>query len=130
MTGHARMKILLFIAVGGALGALGRYGLSTQVYIVFGRAFPYGTLAVNVIGSLLAGLLYVLVVERLHLNEHWHAGLSAGFLGALTTFSAFSVETIRLLETGEPVRALINVTLSIALCLTGCWLGLLAGRAV
>ncbi len=122
------MKQILAIAAGGAVGALLRYWASTAVYGLMGRDFPYGTLMVNVTGSLLMGLLYVLLVERLSLGVEWRAALLIGVLGAFTTFSAFSMETVALIEEGERAKALLNILLSVTLCIAATWIGLVAGR--
>jgi len=82
------------IAAGGALGALLRFWMSNGIYALLGRNFPYGTLAVNVLGSLLMGFLYVMLVDKLALGPQWRAALLIGLLGAFTTFSTFSMETL------------------------------------
>jgi CrcB protein len=122
------MQMTLAIAAGGAAGALLRYWMSTGVHLLAGRAFPYGTLAVNVSGSLLMGLLYVLFIERMDVEPLWRAALLIGLLGAFTTFSTFSIETLNLLENGEPVKAVVNVLASVSVCIVACWLGMVAGR--
>ena len=121
---------LILIALGGAVGALARYGLSFVVHSVLGRGFPYGTLSVNVVGSIGMGLIYALAVERGALTPDLRTGLMVGLLGAFTTFSTFSMETLGLLETGEPLKAAINVLLSVLLCIVGCWAGVMLGRQV
>lgn len=120
----------LAIAGGGAMGALLRFWMSTGIYNVLGRAFPYGTLAVNVLGSLLMGFLYVLLIDKLPLGPTWRAALLVGLLGAFTTFSTFSMETLNLIEEGELLKAMLNVALSVVLCLFAAWIGVLAGRTV
>ena len=88
------MNHILAIAVGGALGSVLRFLASSWTYQSLGSDFPYGTLLVNVVGSLLMGLLYTLLVERAALDPIWRAGLVVGVLGGFTTFSAFSMETV------------------------------------
>lgn len=122
------MKQILAIAVGGSIGALLRFWAANAVHALTGRDFPYGTLLVNVSGSLLMGLLYVLLVERFELGAEWRAALLIGVLGSYTTFSSFSMETFALFEGGEHLKALMNILLSVALCLFAVWLGVMAGR--
>ena len=122
------MTQLLAIAVAGAIGALLRFWMAGWVYSVFGRDFPYGTLAVNVVGSLAMGLSFVLLVERLGSAPEWRALVMIGFLGAFTTFSTFSLETVQLLEGGAIGRAMLNVTTSVLLCVGAAWLGMVLGR--
>lgn len=119
---------ILAIAAGGSLGAVLRFWVANRVYAWVGRDFPYGTLAVNVIGSLLMGLLFVLFLNRIDLQPEWRAGILVGVLGAFTTFSTFSLETFTLLEQGRVVAALINITISVLACVTATWLGIVMGR--
>lgn len=122
------MNQVIAIAVGGASGALLRFWVSGWVYAQCGRGFPYGTLAVNVLGSLLMGWLYVWLVERSVLSAEWRAALLVGLLGAFTTFSTFSLETLSLIENGELFKAILNVLLSVVLCLAAAWGGMIMGR--
>jgi CrcB protein len=122
------MGQMLAIAAGGALGALLRFWASNGVYGLLGRDFPYGTLAVNLLGSLVMGLCFVLFIERLVVGPEWRAFIMVGLLGAFTTFSTFSIETFNLLEDGELTRAMANVLLSVALCVLAAWVGVMAGR--
>ncbi len=122
------MSKLLAIAAGGALGALLRYWTSVAVHARLGAGFPYGTLAVNVIGSLLMGFLYIWLIERMAAGPALRAFLMIGVLGAFTTFSTFSIETLNLLESGQAGRALINVAVSVLVCISAAAVGVLAAR--
>jgi len=116
------------IAAGGAVGALFRFWVSSGVYAVAGRDFPYGTLVVNVLGSLLMGFLYIMLLERIAASTEWRSFLLIGVLGAFTTFSTFSIETLNLFEEGELARAFVNIVLSVVLCVGAAWLGIIMGR--
>ena len=116
------------IAAGGATGALLRFWMSGWVYAMVGRGFPYGTLVVNVTGSLVMGFLYVWLIERTNVGAEWRALLLIGLLGAFTTFSTFSIETLALVEDGEHLKAVINILTSVLLCLGAAWMGMVAGR--
>ena len=122
------MKTLLLIACGGAFGAIFRYGASLGVYSILGRGFPYGTLFVNVTGSLLMGFLSIVMLERFNIGPEWRAAILVGVLGSFTTFSAFSIETLNLFEQGDMMRALANIVLSVMVCLVAVWLGVSLGR--
>ncbi|MEQ8232611.1 MAG: fluoride efflux transporter CrcB [Gammaproteobacteria bacterium] len=115
---------LALIALGGALGAVLRFLVSSGVAALAGRGFPYGTLLVNVLGSAAIGALYVLLTERLVAAPGWRAFLVVGLLGALTTFSTFSLETVQLVEAGLAGRAMLNVLLNVVLCVAACALAL------
>jgi len=121
---------LLAIAGGGALGAVMRFLVSSGVYRVLGKEFPYGTLTVNLLGSFFMGLCFILMVERNLVSMEWRSIIMVGFLGAFTTFSTFSMETLSLLESGELTRALLNILLSVTLCLVATWIGLTIGRQI
>ncbi|MCB1749783.1 MAG: fluoride efflux transporter CrcB [Gammaproteobacteria bacterium] len=120
--------MLALIALGGAVGAVMRFTLSSAAAALFGRGFPYGTLLVNVLGSCVIGALYVLLTERVVGGAGWRAFAVVGLLGALTTFSTFSMETLLMLEAGHLGRAAANVLLNVSLCLVACWCGLVLVR--
>ena len=122
------MKTILFIACGGAIGAVLRSGASLGVYGLLGRGFPYGTLFVNVTGSLLMGVLSILMLERFNVGPEWRAAILVGLLGSFTTFSTFSMETLNLLEQGDMMRAMANIAFSVIVCLAAVWLGVNIGR--
>ena len=121
---------LIAIAVGGAAGALLRFWVSTGVYGWLGRGFPWGTLAVNLLGSLAIGVLYVLFMERMNVTPELRAGLLIGLLGAFTTFSTFSLETLNLIQGAELVKAGLNILLSVSACVLATWLGVLMARSL
>ncbi len=122
------MMTWLAVAAGGALGAIARYGSVRLLTAWLGPAFPYGTLAVNVLGSGLAGWLFVRLIESGG-SENLRALLIVGFLGAFTTFSAFSVETLRLLDAGSAGPAALNVLLNVVVCLAAAAAGIALARA-
>jgi fluoride exporter len=119
---------LISIAAGGAVGALLRFWFSSGAHYLLGKGFPYGTMLVNVIGSFIIGAVYVYMVERGELSEDWRAFLVIGLLGAFTTFSTFSFETINLIETGEMLKAGLNILFSVSLCLSVCWVAMMLAR--
>jgi len=125
------MNQLIVIALGGACGSVVRFLVSSGVYQWLGRGFPYGTLAVNVIGSFLIGLLAeALILQRVTFALEYRAAILVGFLGGFTTFSSFSLETIYLIEQGALSKAALNIAGSVFACLLAVWLGLLAGRSL
>ena len=117
------MKYLILIAAGGAGGAVARYLLATWVHSLWEGRLPLGTLVVNMLGSFLIGVIFVLI-ERNVIHPDWRGVLMVGFLGAFTTFSTFSLETISLLEAGHVAHALAYMIGSALLCV------LMAGIAV
>lgn len=124
------MYQIIAIAGGGALGALARFWVSGEVYRLLGRGFPWGTLAVNALGSFLMGLLFVLFLERMATGPEVRSAVLVGFLGAFTTFSTFSMETLTLIQEGYPMKAALNMGLSVLVCVLACGLGFSVGRSV
>jgi CrcB protein len=125
------MGQILALAIGGATGSVLRYFVANGVYQWLGRGFPYGTLAVNIIGSLLIGLLTeALILQRIAMTLEFRTGILVGFIGAFTTFSTFSLETLFLLEQGNFLKALLNVVASVSVCLFATWIGLLTSRTL
>ena len=114
---------------GGAFGALARFLLSTKVTEKYGHAFPFGTLSVNVLGSFLMGFLTIIVVERLELDPLFRLAIFVGFLGAFTTVSAFSLDTLNLFEQGNHLHAIFNIFITVLLSVLAVWLGVLIGKA-
>ncbi len=124
------MKTAATIAAFCAAGGLTRYYLSGWVYGILGRAFPYGTLAVNVIGAYFIGLVMELGLRSTAISDTLRIGLTVGFMGGLTTFSTFSYETFTLLEDGQFVLAAANVLASVLVCLLFTWLGIITIRTI
>ncbi len=121
---------LLYIGICGALGCMSRYLVSGWTYSLFGRSLPYGTLAVNVIGSFLLGLVMEGSLRSSLLSPELRMGITVGFMGGFTTFSTFSFETYRLLEEGSLLQAGANVLLNVVVCLVFAALGIFLGRQV
>ena len=120
----------LAVGAGGALGAMLRYWLSTRVSGVMGFAFPWGTLTVNILGSFLVGIFMVLLAGKTPGTEVWRLGLVVGVLGGFTTFSAFSSDTLGLLEAEQWFRAMVYIASSILLCVVAAASGVAAARQV
>ncbi len=124
------MPVLLQIALGGALGAVLRFLLVAQSARLFGPSFPWGTFAVNVLGSFVMGVVVVLVLLRGEVGwERAAPFLMPGLLGGFTTFSAFSLETFQLLESDRPVAAAAYVGGSVAVGLLALSAGVAAARS-
>jgi fluoride exporter len=120
-----------FVGLGGFLGALGRYGLSGWVQRQFPLAgFPYGTLAVNLLGCLLIGMMASLMESRGLFSPEFRLFALIGVLGGFTTFSTLGYETFAMLRDAEYFRATANVTLHVAAGLTLVWVGYVATTAV
>ncbi|MBF0604335.1 MAG: fluoride efflux transporter CrcB [Nitrospirae bacterium] len=124
------VKTILAVALGGSLGAVGRYLISDAIYAWLGRGFPWGTLFVNVSGSFIMGILFQVFSERYAEHGVWRAALLVGVLGAFTTFSSFSLETLQLIQNGEFRLSLMNIAASVILCLVGIWGGVVLVRTI
>lgn len=119
---------LVYIGIFGGLGCVARYFTSNLTYQLFGRSLPYGTLAVNVIGSFLLGLIMNFALRSDMVSPELRVGLSVGFMGGFTTFSTFSYETLKLLEEGSLWQAGANIALNVVICLLFAFLGAVMAR--
>lgn len=126
------MTAYLWIAVGSALGGIARYACSSLLAGWFGQTFPWGTLAVNVLGSFIIGFFATLTGPdgRVTVSAEMRQFVTVGFCGGYTTFSSFSIQTLNLAQDGEIARAGLNVSASVALCLVSVWLGYVAAAAM
>lgn len=122
------MLNLLYIGVGGFLGAISRYLFSGWIYRLIGTNFPHGTLFVNILGSFLLCWFVPMSLHAFDISPHLRAAISVGFCGAFTTFSTFSFETLSLLQDGRLFLAVINIFSNVGLCLLAGWLGLIFSR--
>ena len=107
----------LFVALGGALGAMSRFAITAYLYPIAGNRFPLGTLVVNILGCVLVGAAYVLIIEKAVLSPYWRHLIMTGFLGALTTFSTFSLDALTLWQNGLHSVAVIYIVANVVLCL-------------
>lgn len=121
---------LLFIALGGALGAVSRFLLGNWCDKLIGGAWPWGTFIVNIIGCFAMGFFMTLIVEKELLPATWRLFLCVGLLGGFTTFSSFSYEALNLLASGHSTAALTYVGGSVLLGLTAASIGIFCMRAI
>ena len=119
---------LLAIALGGACGSVSRFLVAREMGRRLGDFLPYGTLAVNVLGSLALGWLATVFLDRPEINSALRLGIAVGFLGAFTTFSTFSLESVQLLLNGAGWRAMLNIAVNTVVCLGMCYLGMQLAR--
>jgi fluoride exporter len=124
------MRVAVAIAVAGAPGALGRYGLDGAISRRAPTSFPWGTFAVNISGSFLLGLAFVVTTERFRPDPWLRSALTIGLLGAYTTFSTVNLETYRLVEDGAYGLALANALGSLGAGLVAVYAGVVIGRVV
>jgi len=118
---------ILFVLLGGSLGALCRYGVSTTAAKLYGDAFPWGTLCVNLVGCFLIGLAFALGVQRNVLSPSFRLFFVTGFLGALTTFSTYALESVNFTRDGLVVTTIWNLLANniggLVLVVAGLWVG-------
>jgi fluoride exporter len=124
------MMNILLVAVGGAVGSVCRYLTGIGMTRLFGTAFPWGTLTVNVAGSFAIGFLTELVARKFNASMEMRLLIVVGFLGGFTTFSSFSLDTMALMERGATVAAFSYVLVSVVVSLLAAFGGLALGRAV
>lgn len=123
-------SLVMYVALGGAVGAVGRYGLSSLATSIAGFGFPYGTLCVNIIGSLLLGIFIEFSALSWSPSHETRTFVVVGILGSFTTFSMFSLDFISLMTRGETVPALIYMASSVLLSIGAIWLGIMVTRAL
>lgn len=121
---------MISVGFGGAFGAMARLWISTQMYAWLGRDFAWGTLTVNVLGSLAMGLFIAILSEKMQVQEATRSLILVGFLGAFTTFSTFSFETYLFLQNGELIKAILNIVISVISCLLAIGIGLWIGKHI
>ena len=120
----SNFTLYVFVALGGACGASLRFYISQLVLNWLGKGFPFATLMVNIIGSFTMGLLYQLIEHEIITISVHRALIGIGFLGAFTTFSTFSLDSLLLLQQGYVLKAAINILLNVSLCIGAAALGM------
>jgi len=124
------MRTAALVGIAGAIGTMARYGLDGMISHRFPGAFPLGTFVINVTGSLLVGFAFTVLTERFMVAPATRSALTIGFLGAYTTFSTLSLETVRLIEDGAHLIAAANALGGLAAGLLAVYVGIVVGRAV
>lgn len=123
-TGISNLSLYLFVALGGACGASLRFFVYQLILNWGGKGFPFATLAVNISGSLIMGVLYGLIEQGIIEVSVYRTLIGIGFLGAFTTFSTFSLDTLLIFQQGEYFKAMINILLNVSLCILAAGLGM------
>ena len=124
------MREIIYIAVAGGLGAIGRYYITSLTQKMLGYGFPYGTLVVNVLGSFLLGLIVQTGMSTDLLPRSLRLAMAFGFLGAFTTFSTFSYETLVYIEDGAWAMAGVNILTNVLPAIVAVFSGMLLGRTI
>jgi len=122
------MTVYLAIALGGSLGAVSRYWVSSKTYLWLGTEFPYGTLMVNISGSFIMGFLAIFLSEKIELPEEIKFALLVGFLGSYTTFSTFALDGLQAFQNGAFMKVALYILISVTGSLLGVWMGYLGAR--
>ncbi len=112
------------------LGALARYASSNAINMLWQGSFPLATMLVNVAGSFAMGIMYIVIVDYQHLSPEWRSIMMVGFLGAFTTFSTFSLETVTLIQRGELMTAMLYTLLSVVLCVLAAAIAIYVSKAL
>lgn len=123
-TSISNLYVYLLVALGGAFGASFRFYISELILNYLGKGFPFATLAVNISGSLIMGTLYGLIEQGVIEVSIYRTLIGIGFLGAFTTFSTFSLDTLLLIQQGDVIKATINILLNVSLCIFAAALGM------
>lgn len=124
------MRLYLMIALAGGLGAVSRYGVTVLMAQQFGRAYPWGTFTVNVLGSALMGFLGVWLTTRFHLPMEYRVAILTGFLGAFTTMSTFSIDSLTLIERHSWTMAGLYIGGTLFVCLMAARGGMLLAERI
>ena len=124
------MITYIAIAFGGAFGAVSRFWIHSAVQRFNGSSFPLGTFSVNILGSFLIGVFFVVLAEKAQFAEPWRPLVTVGFLGAMTTFPTFSLDALLLFEQGHYNTALFYIVSSVALCLFAAFAGMQVTRVM
>jgi CrcB protein len=123
------LKEYLVVGIGGALGSMLRFGFSSWIQAISDhKDYPWGIFFVNLLGSLVIGILAGIFMQRMWMNPLWRVALIVGVLGGFTTFSSFSLDTVTLLQSGDWMSAIMNITLTLVACLAATFLGLFLAR--
>ena len=122
------MTVYLAIALGGSLGAVSRYWVSSKTYLWAGTELPFGTLMVNISGSLVMGFLAVILTEKIQISEELKFALLVGFLGSYTTFSTFALDALQAIQNGAIMKVVVYILISVFGSLLGVWMGYLSAR--